>query len=182
MKTYQKILTGAGVAVAGLLLTAAFIDNEYQVQREIVINQPKEQVFQYVRQLKNQDHYSKWVMQDPKMAKSYRGTDGQAGFVYAWDSKEDNAGKGEQEIKSLEEGEAVNTEIRFERPFEAVCHATMTTESLDANQTRVSWGMIGRHPYPINIMNLMMDKALGDDMTESLTKLKNNLEHQALAQ
>jgi len=151
------------------------------VHREITINKPKQEVFAYVRNLKNQDHYSKWVMQDPKMDKQFRGTDGQVGFVYAWDSKDDNAGKGEQEISSLTEGKAVNTEIRFEMPFEAVCQASMITEPLAANQTKVSWSMTGRHPYPLNIMNMLMDSALGDDMATSLSQLKNNLEQQALA-
>jgi hypothetical protein len=38
-----------------------------------------------------------------KYEKGIRGTDGTVGFVYGWDSKNKNAGKGEQEIMNITE-------------------------------------------------------------------------------
>jgi len=174
-KLIVKILIGIGVLIALPLIIALFVKREYAVQREITINRPRQQVFNYVKHLKNQDKYNKWVMVDPDMKKIYKGTDGTVGFIYAWDGN-DKAGKGEQEIKSITEGEKVELEIRFIKPFEGLANVPFTTESVSENQTRLKWGMSGKSTYPMNFMNLFMDNMLGKDLEASLAMLKANLE------
>ncbi len=164
----------AGLAVL-LLIIALFVPKEYIVTRQITINKPKSEVFNYIRHLKNQDYYSKWVMTDPHMKKSYRGTDGTTGFVYAWDGNK-KAGKGEQEIKNLIEGEKLEVEVRFIKPFAGTALTPMITEALSVNQTRVTWGMRGSNPYPFNLTNLFIGKLLGTDLETSLQSLKKVLE------
>lgn len=112
---------------------------------------------------------------DPNMKKEFKGTDGKVGFVYAWDGNND-AGKGEQEIKRIREGESVDVEVRFIKPFEGIAQAPMTTEALSDNQTKVTWGMKGQSKYPMNLMNLFMDSMLGKDLETSLATLKVILE------
>lgn len=170
-----KILIGV-VAVIGLLLIAAlFVRKQYTIAREVVINQPPSEVFAYLKHLKNQEHYSKWVQTDPHMKKEYRGTDGTVGFVYAWDGN-DKAGQGEQEIKKIVEGQRLELEIRFIRPFAGVAQTPFTTEAITPNQTKVTWGMTGANPYPFNLMHLAMDQLLGKDLEISLATLKQVLE------
>jgi uncharacterized protein YndB with AHSA1/START domain len=167
-------------SIAGLfaliLLIAAVTKKEYTVQRSVVINRPKEQVYDYLRHLKNQDRYSKWVMRDPNMKKTYTGTDGEVGFIYAWDGNK-HAGAGEQEITRLVPNELVNAEIRFIRPFAAVAQTPFVIEG-DGDDTKVTWSMSSSMKYPTNIMLLMMNmnKLLGKDMEESLEMLKKQLE------
>src|SRR5215217_955871 len=163
MKTLKKILLVVVIIITIPLIIALFVNNEYDVQREVTINKPKEEVFNYVKHLKNQDNYSKWVRMDPNMKKDFRGTDGTVGFVYAWDGN-DEAGKGEQEIKSVKEGERVDVEVRFEKPMEGIAYAPMITEAISDNKTKVSWGIKGESKYPINLMNLFMDGMLGKDL------------------
>lgn len=171
------IILGIIVAlIAALLIVALFIKKEYVIKRSITINKPKQEVFNYVKLLKNQDHYSKWVRQDPTMQKNFRGTDGTVGFVYAWDSKDKNAGKGEQEIMHITEGEKLEIEIRFIKPFEGVAKAPIITESVSDHQTKVTWGMEGKNKYPFNLMNLFMHDMLGKDVDTSLAMLKDILE------
>ncbi len=102
------------------------------------------------------------------MKKDFRGTDGTVGFVYSWDSNKDG-GKGEQEIKNIKEGERVDVEVRFQKPFHAIATAPVITESMSANQTKVKWAMNGNTKYPLNFMNLFMDNMLGKDLEASLT-------------
>lgn len=170
-----KILIGVALFVAFLLIVALFVKKDYTIEREITINKPKGEVFNYLKHLKNQDNYSKWVMTDPNMKKTYRGTDGMVGFVYAWDGN-DKAGKGEQEIKNITEGERLEIEVRFIKPFAGTAKAPMITEAVSENQTKVKWGMQGANPYPFNLMHLFMDKLLGKDLEISLTALKDVLE------
>jgi hypothetical protein len=178
MTTIGIILVIVAVLVALPLIAALLIRKEYSVERDIQINLPKEKVFDYVKYLKNQDSFSKWANIDPDMKKSYRGTDGYAGFVSAWDSNNKNVGKGEQEIKKITDGTRIDYEIRFIRPFKSTSPAYMTTESISDNQTRVKWGFSGNMKYPMNIMFLFMnfEKMIGNDLVTGLTNLKNKLE------
>jgi uncharacterized protein YndB with AHSA1/START domain len=176
MKILKKILIVVVIIIAIPLIIALFVKKEYSIEREITINKPQKEVFNYVKYLKNQDYYSKWVMTDPEMKKDFRGTDGTEGFVYAWDSKNKNAGKGEQEITKITEGERLDIEVRFEKPFEGIATTPITTEALSENQTKVKWGMNGKSKYPMNFMNLFMDNMLGKDLEISLTNLKGILE------
>jgi hypothetical protein len=175
MSILIKILIVIGALVALLLIAALFIKKEYNIVREITINKPKTEVFSYVKHLKNQDNYSKWVRMDPNMKKDFRGTDGTVGFIYAWDGNK-KAGKGEQEIKKIAEGERVDVEVRFEKPFEGIATAPIITEAISANETKVKWAMNGKSKYPLNFMNLFMDDMLGKDLETSLTTLKSILE------
>ena len=163
------ILSVIGGLIALVLVVAAFTHKDYSVRRSIVIDKPKAEVFQYIRHLKNLDHYSKWVMADPNMKKSYRGMDGTVGFVFAWDGNQE-AGKGEQEIKNIIEGERMDLEIRFERPFAGIASTPLTTEAVASGQTRVTWGMSSAMKYPMNAMLLFMnmDSLLGKDLETSL--------------
>ncbi len=161
--------------VAIALIVALFVKKEYAIRREVVIKRPKTEVFNYIRFLKNQLNYSKWVMADPNMKKEFSGTDGTVGFIFAWDGNKE-AGEGEQEITAIKEGERLDVEVRFVRPFESVARTPLTTERLSERETKVTWGMLGKNKYPLNLMNLFMDNMLGKDLDTSLMALKNILE------
>ncbi len=178
MKILKSILLAVVALVAITLVVALFIDQDYHVEREIVINQPKQEVFNYVKYLKNQDNYSKWATMDSEMKKTYTGTDGTVGFVSRWESTNEEVGVGEQEIKGITEGEKLDFELRFYEPFEATDKAFMTTESLSDNSTKVKWGFNGKMAYPMNLMLLFinMEEMLGNDLQQGLDNLKTVLE------
>lgn len=176
MEILLSILKIIGIIIVIALIAALFIPKTYKIEKEIVINRPQQDVFNYIKFLKNQDTYSKWAMIDPEMSKTYSGSDGTVGFIYAWDSKNKNAGKGEQEIVKMIDRERIDIELRFIKPFEGVGHAHMISESLSEEQTKVKWGMKGKSKYPLNLMNLMMANFLGKDLETSLSNLKNTLE------
>ncbi|MDB5262126.1 MAG: polyketide cyclase [Adhaeribacter sp.] len=177
---FLKIIIGIVGLIAFLLIAALFVRKKYSLAREITINRPRSEVFNYLKILRNQEHYSKWVMHDPNMKKEFRGIDGTVGFVYAWDGNK-QAGKGEQEIKSIIEGEKLNLEIRFIKPFAGVAQTPFTTEAVSEHQTKVKWGMTGGNPYPFNLMHLFIDNLLGKDLETSLSTLKKVLENRPLA-
>jgi len=175
MKILKKILIVIAILIAIPLIIALFVKREYAVQREVTINKPKDEVFNYLKHIKNQDNYNVWVRMDPNMKKDYKGTDGTVGFVYAWDGNKE-VGKGEQEIKNIIEGQRIDIELRFIKPFEGIATAPFITEAVSENQTKVKWGMRGESKYPMNFMNLFMDNMLGKDLEKSLTTLKTVVE------
>ncbi|MFT3937008.1 MAG: SRPBCC family protein [Chitinophagaceae bacterium] len=161
-----------------LMFIALFIKREYTVEREVDIAKPTVQVFDYIKYIKNQDQYSVWNQLDPNMQKTYTGADGTVGFMYAWDSQDKRAGKGEQQISSIKEGERVETALHFIRPFEGRSTAYMTTAATGGNSTKVKWGINGKMNYPMNIMLLVlnMEKMMGKDLSGGLNNLKALLE------
>jgi len=157
---------------------ALFTPAPFTIEKEVIIHQPKQQVYDYLRILRNQERYSKWVMTDPNMRKQFTGTDGTVGFVYAWDSDNKQVGQGEQEIIKLTDGEQINNEIRFLKPWNGTSYATFKTEEIDPNNTTVTWTFSGNKKYPMKVMHLLfnLDKMLGKDMQTSLDNLKTILE------
>lgn len=170
------LLTLVGI-IALLLVIGLFSKKGYLIERSVIINKPKQEVFNYVKLMRNQDYFSKWVMKDPGMKKDFKGTDGTEGFIYAWDSVDKNAGAGEMEIKKIKDGERIDMEIRFERPMKAVSDATFVLES-SGSQTNTRWSFKSEMKYPFNVMMLLVnfEKLLGKDMETSLAMLKTNLE------
>ena len=169
------LLVVAGI-IALLLLIALFMKREHYVKREIIINAPRQKVFDYVKLLKNQDTFNKHAMAAPDRKREFKGTDGTVGYIYSWSGNK-NAGEGEKEIKNIIEGKRIETEIRFLKPMAVSASVIMETESLSDSQTKVSWSNAGTLKYPINIMIPMMEKMLPKEMDSSLSTLKNILEN-----
>lgn len=157
------------------LIAALFMRKEHYVKREIVIDVPRQKVFDYIKLLKNQDAFNKNAMTEPDRERTFKGTDGTVGYVYSWSGGKD-AGVGEKEIKHIVEGKRVETEIRFTKPMAVSATIIMETESLSGNQTKVTWSNAGTLKYPINIMIPMMEKSVARDMDSSLLNLKSILE------
>lgn len=179
MNIVITILLSLAGLIAFLLILALFLKKEYAVERSALINRSKQDVFNYIRLLKNQDNFSKWAGMDPDMKKGYSGTDGTVGFISSWESNNKNVGKGEQEIKKITENERMDFELRFVKPFPGLANAYMTTENTGNNQTTVKWGFDSKMKYPMNIMLLFMnmDKMIGRDFETGLTNLKKVLEN-----
>ncbi|MDR6782377.1 uncharacterized protein YndB with AHSA1/START domain [Pedobacter africanus] len=178
MKILKKILFVILGIIVLALVVALFTKKDYAVEREVTINKPKQEVFDFIKFVKNQDQYSVWNNIDPAMKKSYTGTDGTVGFIYAWDSANKNAGKGEQEITKITDGERIEMKLRFKEPFEAEDNAYMATEPIGADKTKVKWGFTGKMPWPMNLMLLCMnmEEMIGKDLQGGLDKLKTIVE------
>jgi hypothetical protein len=178
MKILKYLLIGLLSLIVLALIAALFMKTEYAVERQITINKPKTEVFEYVKLLKNQDNFSVWAMRDPKMKKEFKGEDGTVGCISAWDSDNKEIGKGEQEIKKIAEGERIDSELRFIKPFEATDNAYFTFTAVDSIQTNVKWGFNGKMKYPMNLMLVCMnmDEMLGKDLETGLVNLKAVME------
>ncbi|MGG9961208.1 SRPBCC family protein [Ferruginibacter sp. SUN106] len=172
------ILSVIGAIIALFLLLALVTKKDFRIEKQIVIDKPKAEVFNYLKLIKNQEKYSVWVMKDPDVKIVYSGTDGTVGFISSWTSDDKNVGIGAQEIIKLAEGESMDVEVRFKKPFEATNYAHTDVTAISATQTKVSNVFTGKQKFPLNVMNLFMDKLIGKDMLQNLVNMKNNVEGQ----
>ena len=164
----------AGI-IALFLVIALFTNKKYYIEREIIINEPLQKVFDYLKHLKNWDNFNERAVADTSKKNEFKGTDGTVGFIYAWSGNK-KVGVGEKEIKRIEEGKKIETEIRFIKPFTAVGHTNMVTEPVAVNQTKVIFSNTSKIIYPLNILLLVVEKGIAKDMGISLLALKNILE------
>ena len=177
----MKILKFSGFGIVGLivivLVSSFIVKTDFDVQRTVVIHQPIDHVFDYIRYLENQYEYSVWGDLDPDMNREFRGEDGTVGFVSVWQGNED-VGRGEQEIVGIREGERIDYELRFYEPFESTSQSYMITDLLAEDMTRVTWGMSGSFSRPMNLMMLFfnLEEAIGSDYETGLNNLKAILE------
>jgi hypothetical protein len=179
MKILLIVLLALAIIIAIAFVLAIFVKKDYSAEREIVINRPKHEVFDYIKYLKNQNEYSKWGKIDPNMKTTYSGTDAAVGFMFSWDSDSKRVGKGSQEIKKITDGESIECELRFAE-HKTPSQNYMITETVSENVTKVKWGITGRINYPMNLMMLFMnfEKMIGDDFGAGLKNLKTIMERQ----
>jgi hypothetical protein len=127
MNVLATILSIIALLVFFALVLAWFLPKHYAVTVSESFDRPKKAVYDYVRYLTNQVHYSKWLRADPDLRPEIHGIDGTVGAVLRWDSHNDdknkNVGMGEQEIKKMDE-DVIDVELRLIKPMAAVCKLT----------------------------------------------------------
>lgn len=165
-----------GIILGVIVLLGLIMPKEMVIEKNITIGKPLPEVYNFLKQTKNQDKFSVWNMADPNMKKEHRGNDGAVGFVYAWDSTDKNVGAGEQETKALEENKRIEYELRFIRPMQSVAKSQFTFNAGTNNQTSVMWGFYGPTKFPMNVMSPIFKNMLAKDLEKSLGNLKTELE------
>lgn len=174
MKILRRILLTLLIVIVIPLIIALFLPNAYSSESEIVINKPKQQVFDYIKMVKNQDHFGKWQLSDPEMKTEEEGVDGTVGYKYSWDSEK--LGKGAQIITNIVEGERMESDMFFLDFNDDAHHAYVITEAQSDDKTLVKWGIKGETPYPFNFLTLFSN--MDDDFKVGLENLKKIVESQ----
>lgn len=149
---------------------------EMRIERSININKNISEVFNYLKQTKNQDNFSLWNMKDPTMKKTYSGVDGTKGFIYTWDSKDKNVGAGSQEIVNITEPNRIDYQLRFLRPMKNTAASSFILTTIDSNTTTVTWTFIGETKFPMSLFAFIFKKILGKQIEQGLGNLKGLLE------
>ena len=181
----KKILFGLVGLIAVLVIVLGVLvfvsPTDFKVERDVVINKPKAEVFDYLKFVKNQNKWGPWMQRDPKIKMSYSGTDGEVGFISKWESDHEEVGTGEQEITKIVDGERVDVELRFIKPWEATNKGFLITEDAGEGKTKVRWGFSGTMDRPMNLMLVFTDfeAIIGKDFQDGLDKLKSIVEKQA---
>lgn len=175
MTIFLSVLLGLAILIGFFLCLAIIIKKNYAIEREITINKPINEVFDYVKLMRNQEKYNVWVMRDPNVKIVYQGVDGTQGFTSSWEGNK-QAGKGEQEIKEINDRKSIQIEIRFEKPFQNVGQTYLFTDTISPTATKLKYQMVGTNKFPMNLMNIIIDGLLGKDLEKSLANVKQNLE------
>jgi len=177
MKALRTILIIVGALVAVLLLIAAFLPKEYELEKEVVVDATPAQVYPFVQTFEKRGEWYPWYRRDPNMKRSLEGPDGKIGTISRWEGDPETVGSGWQELVRLEEDQRVETELTFTEPFESTAMSYMDLKEEDG-KTLVAWGFESRFPFPMNALIAVMglEGAVGKDYEEGLAKLKEVVE------
>jgi len=169
------------VVIPIILVIALFMRKGIDITTSIDINKPQQQVFDYIVLLKNQEHYNAWLMVDPKMNKTYTGTDGTLGFILAWESKNKTDGKAHMQIAEIVVPQKITVDVVFEKPVPSKARFWLELAAINNMQTRVTFTYEG-NPAPyyllrVSQMTFRLKRRVTGYMQASLVNLKNILEH-----
>lgn len=149
---------------------------EMIIEKTVSINKNINEVFNYLKQTKNQDNFSEWNMKDPNMKKEYAGTDSIKGFIYSWDSKDKSVGAGSQEIINIAEPGRIDYQLKFIRPMQNTATSGFILEKTGENNTSVTWKFQSKSKFPMSLFASFFKKILGKQLNQSLENLKGVLE------
>jgi uncharacterized protein YndB with AHSA1/START domain len=170
------ILKTTGVVIAVLivaaLLFAATRPSTYQVERSITIQAPPETIFMLVEDLHIWPRWSPMDLLNPKMKRTYSGSDTGVGASSEW-SGPGKAGKGHMAVTQSIPPKAVTIKVNWEKPF-AVENINKFTLQPDGAGTKLTWSLQGQNTYAMKLMGLFtnMDHNRAEHLELGLSNLK----------
>lgn len=150
------------------------------VERSITINRHASQVFAVLDGYRRFNEWSPWAAKDPHATYTISGPVSGVGAKQSWVGDPKTVGSGSQEIVAAQPDKSVSTALRFGEDMQARAQFVLTpagdsstkvTWTFDADaplalDAHILWNTVGRY------MGLMMDKMIGPDYEQGLTKLK----------
>lgn len=160
-----------------VFIAAAFANKNFVVQRDILIPGNSQDIYEYLRFLRNHKSFSKWTNKDPAKTERIQGTDGTIGFKQAWHNYEDKAGVGELEIKELKSNESIKLAHHYQKPIKGFSESEILLESNSQNKVLIKWTYTGHSKYPLNLLTSLMnmDRIVGKDLESCLSRLAKKL-------
>lgn len=176
MKWLKYLGIGLLALIVLICIVAIFAPKTFEYSKSIDVNAPIDSVWKNTSTLAAMDKWSPWNDHDPAMKKQWSGVGGTVGAKQSWEGEV--VGSGSQTISKVVKPILLETNLDFLKPHESHGKAYVSLES-HANVTRVTWGMTGKMPYPMNILILFMDmeKQMGADWDRGLGRLKKMSEH-----
>ncbi|MBY0423494.1 MAG: SRPBCC family protein [Parvularculaceae bacterium] len=171
----RRILIGVfafAVIVVGL---GFLLPDRVHVERSVMINAPREEVFARVADFRRWNEWSPWADLDPKTAYEISGSG--LGSRMVWSSTNPKVGSGSQEIVGYEPPSVLKTKLDF--GGNGGGEATMTLID-EHGATKVVWTLDTRmragvpvYMQPVGTyMGFFMDGMIGKDYEKGLAKLK----------
>ena len=167
--------------IIGIITFIAFLHaaakKEYDISRTVVINCPKEEVFNLVRQLKKERLWMPWFANNYEGILRYKGDDGKIGAYLYWKGHK-KFYEGTQNITKINHGKIIETKISIVKPFKMMLLEYKGLKEIDDNKTKMVWGVKGYLAFPFSVFALIqpVDKAYGKELELGLKKLKTILE------
>jgi uncharacterized protein YndB with AHSA1/START domain len=164
--------TLAVVGFAALLVVGAgfFLPSDFAVERSVIVDAPRERVFNLVIDPREWKRWTVWNERDPKMEIAYDGPPFGQGARWSWSSKTE--GSGSMTFTRVAPNERLAYELSF-HDFGMKSEGEIFLVPA-GSATRVTWtnkGDVGRNPLK-RYLAAAMDRLVGPDLEGGLANLK----------
>ena len=171
MKKFLKIFgVILAIFIAYCVIAMLFFDSKCHNEQSLVINAPKEKVWQHSNSMKAFNAWNPWMKMDPNVVVTYKGASGEIGDSYHWKGNDD-VGEGEQTVTSLVPMEKVSSEMHFIQPMEDKATSDLLLASEGAG-TKVTWNIDYDIETVFKPMKPLMTWQMNKSFSEGLGKLK----------
>jgi carbon monoxide dehydrogenase subunit G len=171
MKKILKIIgVILGLFIAYCAIAMLFFDSKCHNEQSLVINAPKEKVWQNANSMKAFNTWNPWMKYDPNVIITYKGTSGEVGDGYHWKGN-DKIGEGEQEISAIVPFEKVATNMHFIKPMDDTATSDLLLKP-EGSGTKVTWTIDYEIETFYKPMKPLMTQQMNKSFSEGLEKLK----------
>jgi carbon monoxide dehydrogenase subunit G len=172
-KVLLAILGILVVAVAGVLIYASTLPDDYRIERSAELKAPPEKIFAILNDFQKSREWSPYETKDPGMKRAFSGAASGKGSIYEFDG-DSNVGSGKLEIVESIPPSKVAIRLDMRKPFEGTNNIEYLVQP-KGETTRVTWVMYGKSPFFSKVICALffnMDKMVGADMEAGLASLK----------
>jgi hypothetical protein len=169
-------------SIIGIITFIAFLhawaDKEFEINRTVIINKQRDEVFNLVRQLKKEHLWMPWFKNNYNGILKYCGEDGKFDATLYWKGHR-YFYEGTQKIIKINQGKIIETRIFIVKPLRMVLIDYKGLKEIDENKTKIVWGVKGALAFPFSVFALIypVEKAYADKLEEGLKNLKSHLEN-----
>ncbi|MEM1294026.1 MAG: SRPBCC family protein [Verrucomicrobiota bacterium] len=142
---------------------------KFHVEKSVVIESPREVVFDHLRDFKGWPEWSPWIITDPECTITFADD----GSAYSWDGPV--CGAGEMKVVNEQSPKLIESRLTFLKPWKSFADVRFTLVEVDEG-TEVVWSMDSELPMLMFWMKPMMVAVIGMDYERGLNMLKARLE------
>lgn len=156
----------------------AWSKKNFDVSRTIVINAPLKDIYAFIRQLKNKKKWIPWF--EENIATTYfKGADGKTEAMMYWKGNTRKFGEGTEKIIKIKPNKIIETKVIMVKPIQFITLSYFGFKEIDANRTKMVWGVRGYSKFPLSIITLFlsMETMFGNHIEAGLQSLKKYFEN-----
>lgn len=171
MTILQIVLVSLGTLLVIFFLIAFFLPDRKQLSRSIIIDHPAKEIYGLITDYTNYKKWNPWSRREPEAKGELSGEPSTPGHKWEWSGKK--IGSGYLQIRELEEGKFVRSDLVFTAPRKMTAEDIWKFNEIGENKTEVSWEHVSDLEYPTGrYFGLMLEKFLGPDFEQGLKNLK----------
>ena len=176
MKIFKYLLFLILIFIIGASIYIATKDGKFQVEEQLMLEAPKEVVFNEVNDFTTWKNWEPWSQETNDMIINYGEKTKGEGASYSWQSEE--MGDGKMLTTKANPHNSLEQDITFITPFGESNSEVYWEFETQGDSTMVTWGMIGEQSFMEKAAFIFQDESLAEMMQPMFAQGLRNLQEE----